>query len=50
MFWRFIFRFEIELMLPQAGFEIDAIEGDHQGGPYKSGCSRMFIPARRVRS
>jgi hypothetical protein len=47
MFWRPIFRFEIELMLRQAGFEIEKIEGDHQCRPYRVGCSRMFIQARR---
>ncbi len=48
IYWRFIFRFEIELMLKQAGFEIIQIEGGYKQEPYtiKSPC--MFIQAKKI--
>ena len=46
--WRPIFRYEIELMLRTAGFEIDRIEGGHRGEPYDVTSPRMFVQARRV--
>jgi ubiquinone/menaquinone biosynthesis C-methylase UbiE len=48
MHWRPVFRFEIELMLRQAGFELIKIEGGHQQEPYDSCSPRMFIQAKRI--
>ncbi len=45
--WRPIFRFEIELMLAEAGFDIASIEGGHRGEPFTTASPRMFIRARR---
>jgi ubiquinone/menaquinone biosynthesis C-methylase UbiE len=47
MYWRPIFRFEIELMLKEAGFEIVQIEGGHMKEPYTAQSPRMFIRARK---
>lgn len=48
VYWRPIFRFEIELMLKEAGFEIVSIEGGHLGEPYTAQSPRMFIRARKI--
>jgi hypothetical protein len=48
MHWRPIFRFEIELMLKQAGFEIISIEGGHLKEAYAALSPRMFIQARKT--
>ncbi len=45
MHWRPIFRFEIELMLNQAGFQIKKLEGGHLKEPYTAQSPRMFIQA-----
>ena len=45
--WRPIFRFEIQMMLEQAGLRIEKIDGGHQGEAYTSNSSRMFIQARK---
>lgn len=45
--WRPIFRFELELMLREAGFVIEAIEGGHQGEPFSAASPRMLVHARR---
>jgi SAM-dependent methyltransferase len=45
LYWRPIFRFEIELMLREAGLEILQIEGGHRKEPYTSQSPRMFIIA-----
>ena len=47
VYWRPIFRFEVELMLERAGFELLAIEGGHSREPYTAQIPRMFIQARR---
>jgi len=47
MHWRPIFRFEIELMLRQAGFEITTLEGGHRREPFTTSSPRMFIQAMR---
>ncbi len=46
--WRPIFRFEIELMLKQAGLRIEKIEGGHEGEPFTANSPRMFIQAVKV--
>lgn len=48
MYWRPIFRFEIELMLRNAGLTIDTIHGGHRGEPFTMDSPRMFIEARRA--
>lgn len=48
--WRPIFRYEIELMLREAGLRIDRIEGGHRGEPYGAESPRMFLHARRSAS
>lgn len=48
VFWRPIFRFEIELMLREAGLELTRIEGGHAGEPYTARSPRMFIHAQKV--
>jgi SAM-dependent methyltransferase len=45
--WRPIFRFELELMLEQAGLEIVTLEGGHQREPYEARSPRMLVVARR---
>ena len=45
--WRPVFRYEIQLMLEQAGLRIEKIEGGHRGEPYTATSDRMFIHARR---
>ena len=45
--WRPIFRFEIELMLEQAGFVVESIHGGHCGEAYTEQSPRMFIRARK---
>ena len=45
LYWRPIFRFEMELMLRQAGLELIQIEGGHRKEPYTSQSPRMFIIA-----
>ncbi|MCI0617529.1 class I SAM-dependent methyltransferase [bacterium] len=47
LYWRPIFRFEIELMLREAGLEILQIEGGHRKEPYTSQSPRMFIIAQK---
>lgn len=49
LFWRPIYRFEIELMLKEAGFRIQKIEGGHQKENYTADSPRMFIQARKGR-
>ncbi len=44
-FWRPIFRFELELMLSNAGFQINKIEGGHCGEPFQASSHRMFVRA-----
>ncbi len=48
--WRPVHRFEIELMLEQAGFAIEALEGGHQREPYIPTSPRMFVLARKKTS
>lgn len=46
--WRPIFRYEIQMMLEQAGLQIEKVEGGHQGEDYTINSSRMFIHARKI--
>ena len=45
--WRPIFRFEIELMLKEAGLKLIQIEGGHRKEPYTAQSPRMFIVAEK---
>lgn len=45
--WRIIFRVELELLLNQAGFELETISGDFEGGPWTVDRPRMVATARR---
>lgn len=47
IYWRPIFRFEIELMLHEAGLKIHKIEGGHLKEPYTVQSPRMFIQATK---
>ena len=44
---RYIFRFEMEHLLARAGFEIEALYGDHYGGPFEDTSPEMVWVARR---
>ncbi len=46
MVWRPIFRHELQLMLQQAGFEIESLDGGHCREPYEGTSPRMFVQAR----
>lgn len=39
---------ELEWMLEAAGFAVDALCGDHAGGPIRAGCPRIVARAARV--
>ncbi len=47
MHWRPIFRYELALMLANAGFTIEALEGGHQGEPFDAASPRMLVSARK---
>lgn len=47
VWWRPIFRYEIELMLAEAGFAITAVEGGHRGEPFTADSPHMLIQAVR---
>lgn len=46
--WRPIFRFELELMLRQTGFNLVRVDGDFQGSPFDAGSPKIVVVARRV--
>lgn len=46
--WRPIFRFELELMLRQTGFNLIRVDGDFQGSPFDAGSAKIVVVARRV--
>src|SRR5262249_29210954 len=48
LFWRPVFRFELELMLRQAGLTVVSVEGGHQKEPYTATSPRMFVRARKI--
>ena len=48
LYWRPIFRFEIELMLKCAGFRIERLEGGHLKEAFTAQSPRMFIQARKA--
>jgi SAM-dependent methyltransferase len=48
MHWRPIFRYELELMLRLAGFEIETIEGGHRHEPFTAESPKIFAVARSV--
>lgn len=45
LYWRPIFRYELELMLNRAGFAIAKCEGGHQHEPFTAASPRMFVQA-----
>ena len=47
LYWRPIFRFEIELMLREAGMRLLQIEGGHRKEPYTLQSPRMFLIAEK---
>jgi SAM-dependent methyltransferase len=47
MYLRLVFRFEVELMLEQAGFEIVAVEGGFAGEPYGAESRSLLLRARK---
>jgi SAM-dependent methyltransferase len=44
---RYLWRFEAELLLDKAGFEVDAIYGDWSGNAFGSDSERMILVARK---
>lgn len=48
MYWRPIFRSELELMLEACGFEVESVEGGHQGEPFTARSPKLFVVARRA--
>lgn len=47
MYWRPIFKTEVQLMLQTAGLRFDAMAGGHQHEPFTAQSPRMFITALR---
>lgn len=45
--WRIVFRYELELMLNEAGFDIDTIHGDFEGAAWTVDSGRIVATARR---
>lgn len=45
--WRLIFRYEMELMLHQAGYIVDAVQGGHNSEPFTNDSPRMVVLARK---
>jgi hypothetical protein len=45
---RFFYRFEMELLLKQAGFLVETIFGDYDMQPFGEGSPRMIFVARRT--
>ena len=48
IYWRPVFRYEIELMLEKAGFKIKNIYGGHQNEPFTTQSRKMFIEAVKL--
>ena len=47
---RYVWRFEAELLLEKAGFEVEALYGDWEMGDYDSASERMILLARKSKS
>ncbi len=45
---RLAFPRELEWLLEAAGFDVDALWGDHAGGPLREGCPRLLVRATRL--
>lgn len=45
MVWRPIFRFELQFMLEEAGFELMSVHGDHRNAPFSADSAHMFTRA-----
>jgi SAM-dependent methyltransferase len=50
LYWRPIFRFELQLLLEQAGLEMLSLEGGHRKEPYAANSPRMFVVVGRSAS
>ena len=48
IYWRPVFKYEIQLMLEKAGFVVDKIFGGHQDEPYTNSSGKMFIQAIKI--
>lgn len=48
MYWRPVFRFELQLMLEKAGFAIDKIYGGHRNEPLIETSAKMFVQAVKL--
>lgn len=46
---RYLWRFEAELLLEKAGFEVEGVYGDWEMGDYDSGSDRMILVAEKKR-
>ncbi len=45
--WRLVFRYELELMLKQAGLILLSVDGGYDGEAYQPGSRRMFVQAEK---
>lgn len=48
LYWRPIFRFELELMLKEAGCQIIKVEGGHLKESFTAQSPRMFVQAKKI--
>jgi SAM-dependent methyltransferase len=48
--FRYYFRYEVEHLLARAGFEIVALYGDYQRGPFNEGSEMIFVARKMERS
>lgn len=47
LYWRPIFRYELELMLDAVGLRVIAVEGGHRHEPFTASSPKMFVLAER---
>jgi ubiquinone/menaquinone biosynthesis C-methylase UbiE len=47
MWWRLVFRGELELMLEACGLVVESVEGGHRHETFQSQSSKLFVVARR---
>lgn len=47
MWWRLVFRGELELMLEACGLEVESVEGGHRREPFVATSPKLFTVARR---
>lgn len=46
--WRPVHRFELQLMLEEAGLRVESLESGHRGEPYVPGGRKLFVVARHA--